>query len=240
MTSSRRSSGAMALGAVEEILAAQAELALLAAAAAHGTRLGRHARPRRRSSTRRASPTTRRARRRRWRCPRRTPRSAPDEARAALARAHRLRPLLDHGFPWLLGPRRPRGRTRAISPSDRPPPRAPCSPRPSGCSRCARDLGLLADEAQILRDRVAASGGRNVGDEPHGRGTAAAALSRHSPRRSPRSRDDCSSRATPSSPRRCPSTASSSLLAQRGGGPSRRGRLTRVQRGSAADLTRGG
>jgi LuxR family maltose regulon positive regulatory protein len=82
----------------------------------------------------------------------------PDEARAALARAHRLRPMLDHGLPWLtvivglelvrahlaLGEaaaaRTVLGETERV-----------LQLRP--------DLGSLVDDAQEVRERVAASSG---------------------------------------------------------------------------------
>ena len=81
---------------------AQAQLALLAAKAGPGPRQRSAPRRRRRSSTRQASATTRPARSCTWR--RRASRSTrrrQEDARAALARAHRLRPQLDHGIPWL-------------------------------------------------------------------------------------------------------------------------------------------
>ena len=93
---------ALLVGAVTTVFVAQAQLALLAArqgawGEAANAR-GRH----RRSSRRRASATTSTSV---LACVA-TARVAlhegrQEEARAALARAHRLRPLLDHGLPWL-------------------------------------------------------------------------------------------------------------------------------------------
>jgi LuxR family maltose regulon positive regulatory protein len=84
--------------------------------------------------------------------------SRPNDARAALARAHRLRPLLDHGFPWLtvqVGLELTRahlalgdaGAARTILTETE----AVLELRPR--------MGLLVDDAQELRKRVAATSG---------------------------------------------------------------------------------
>jgi LuxR family maltose regulon positive regulatory protein len=82
----------------------------------------------------------------------------PDDARAALARAHRLRPLLDDGFPWLtvqVGLELTRahlalgdaGAARTILAETE----AVLKRRPG--------MGLLVDDARELRKRVAATSG---------------------------------------------------------------------------------
>ena len=80
----------------------------------------------------------------------------PEDARAALALAHRLRPLLDHGIPWL---------TVQVGLELA---RAHLALADAGAARTVLaetervlelrpDLGSLVDEAQALRDRVAAT-----------------------------------------------------------------------------------
>ena len=80
----------------------------------------------------------------------------PQDARAALALAHRLRPLLDHGIPWL---------TVQVGLELA---RAHLALADAGAARTVLaetervlelrpDLGSLVDEAQALRDRVAAT-----------------------------------------------------------------------------------
>jgi LuxR family maltose regulon positive regulatory protein len=82
----------------------------------------------------------------------------PDDARAALARAHRLRPLLDHGLPWLtvgvglelvrahLALGEAAAARTVLTETDR-------------VIELRPDLGLLVADAQELRDRVAATEG---------------------------------------------------------------------------------
>jgi LuxR family maltose regulon positive regulatory protein len=82
----------------------------------------------------------------------------PEDARAALARAHRLRPLLDHGFPWLtvqVGLELTRAHLALgdasaartiLAETD-----AVLTLRPG--------MGLLVDDARELRERVAATSG---------------------------------------------------------------------------------
>ena len=82
----------------------------------------------------------------------------PEDARAALALAHRLRPLLDHGIPWL---------TVQVGLELA---RAHLALADAGAARTVLaetervlelrpHLGSLVDEAQALRDRVAATAG---------------------------------------------------------------------------------
>ena len=80
----------------------------------------------------------------------------PDDARAALARAHRLRPLLDHGLPWVtvaVGLELTRAHLAlgdataartVLGETDR-------------VLELRPDLGTLVDDAHELRERVAAS-----------------------------------------------------------------------------------
>jgi LuxR family transcriptional regulator, maltose regulon positive regulatory protein len=82
----------------------------------------------------------------------------PDDARAALARAHRLRPLLDYGLPWLtvqvglelvrahLALGEAAAARTVLAETDR-------------VIELRPDLGLLVADAQELRDRVAATDG---------------------------------------------------------------------------------
>jgi LuxR family maltose regulon positive regulatory protein len=82
----------------------------------------------------------------------------PDDARAALAHAHRLRPLLDHGFPWLtvqVGLELTRahlalgdvGAARTILAET------------DSVLELRPGMGLLVDDARELRERVAATSG---------------------------------------------------------------------------------
>jgi LuxR family maltose regulon positive regulatory protein len=82
----------------------------------------------------------------------------PDDARAALARAHRLRPLLDHGVPWL---------TVQVGLELT---RAHLALGDAGAARTILDeteavlelrpgMGLLVDDARELRKRVTATSG---------------------------------------------------------------------------------
>ena len=149
-----------------------------------------------------------------------------EDARAALARAHRLRPLLDHGLPWL---------TVQVGLELT---RAHLALADAGAART-----VLAETEQVLelrpRHGLAGRGcaraararrgdlraGRRLGDEPDRRGAAAASVPRH-PSHVPGDREPgCSSRATPSRPRRSRSTASSASrrAARRSSAPSRSG-----------------
>ena len=82
-----------------------------------------------------------------------------DDARAALTRAHRLRPLLDHGLPWLtieVGLELTRAHLALADPGAGPHGARRDRAR---CSSSARDMGSLVEEARELRDRVAATSG---------------------------------------------------------------------------------
>ena len=84
--------------------------------------------------------------------------SRPDDARAALARAHRLRPLLDHGAPWLtvqVGLELTRAHL-ALGDADAA---HTILGETEDVLRLRPGLGLLVDEAGELRKRVAASSG---------------------------------------------------------------------------------
>ena len=84
------------------MILAQAQLALLAANQGAWAEAGNGRGRRRRSSRRGASAATRRAHSHYVATARVALHEArPEDARAALTRAHRLRPLLDHGLPWL-------------------------------------------------------------------------------------------------------------------------------------------
>jgi LuxR family maltose regulon positive regulatory protein len=82
----------------------------------------------------------------------------PEDARAALARAHRLRPLLDHGLPWLtvqvgleltrahLGLAEPGAARTILTETER-------------VLEIRPQMGSLIEDARELRDRVAATSG---------------------------------------------------------------------------------
>ena len=85
----------------------------------------------------------------------------PEDARAALTRAHRLRPLLDHGLPWL---------TIQVGLELT---RAHLALAEAGAARTILTetervlelrphMGSLVEDARELRDRVAATSGRTV------------------------------------------------------------------------------
>ena len=192
-----------------------------------GARRGNARGRRRRSSTRRASATTRRARSRTWRRhASRCTRAGHEDARAALARAHRLRPLLDHGLPWL---------TIQVGLELT---RAHLALAEAGAARTVLTetervlelrphMGSLVEDARELRERVAATSGsgRRLGDEPDRAPSCGCFRTSPPISRSRRSRAGCSSRATPSRPRRSRSTASSASrrAARRSSAPSRSG-----------------
>ena len=150
----------LAVGAVQTVYVAQAQLSLLAAEAGSLGRGSANARGRRKpSSRRRASATTRGARIVYVATARVALHEARhDDARAALTRAHRLRPLLDHGLPWL---------TVEVGLELT---RAHLALGEAGAARTILtetervlelrpDLGFLVDEARELRERVAATSG---------------------------------------------------------------------------------
>ena len=106
----------------------------------------------------------------------------PEDARAAITRAHRLRPMLDHGTPVAHHPGRARahtrppharrGRRRTHDPDrNRAGARAP-SRHGLARRRCAR-----AARARRRDHRI----GRRLGDEPHSSRAAAAPIPRHPP-----------------------------------------------------------
>ncbi len=132
-----------------------------------------------------------------------------EDARTALTRAHRLRPQLDHAIPWV---------TIQVGLELT---RAHLALAESGAART-----ILAETERVLelrprhglprRGRAGAArargrdlrAGRRLGDEPDRCGAAAASLPGHPPH-VPGDRDaGCSSRATPSRPKRSRSTAS--------------------------------
>ena len=146
-----------ALGAVEEILAAEAELALLAAQQGAWDEARRHASAARSlvdstgladySASAAAHVASARVA---------LHDARPAEARAELARAHRLRPLLDHGLPWLtvhvgleltrthLALAEPAAARTVLAETER-------------VLELRPHMGVLADEARELHDRVAAT-----------------------------------------------------------------------------------
>ncbi len=103
----------------------------------------------------------------------------PQDVRTALARAHRLRPMLDHGIPWVtvqvgLEP------LASTSHSRKSPQPAQFLRRPSGCSSSARHGRPHRRDANASGARGCnVRAGRGVGDEPHGCGTAIASLPGH-------------------------------------------------------------
>jgi LuxR family maltose regulon positive regulatory protein len=81
-----------------------------------------------------------------------------DDARTALARAHRLRPLLDHGFPWLtvqVGLELTRAH---LALGDASAARTILG-ETEGVLKLRPGMGVLVDEARELRQRVAATSG---------------------------------------------------------------------------------
>jgi LuxR family transcriptional regulator, maltose regulon positive regulatory protein len=81
-----------------------------------------------------------------------------EDARAALTRAHRLRPLLDHGLPWLtveVGLELTRAHLTLAEPG---PARTILTETEEVLER-RPDLGFLVDDARELRERVAATSG---------------------------------------------------------------------------------
>ena len=149
-----------------------------------------------------------------------------EDARAALARAHRLRPLLDHGLPWL---------TVQVGLELT---RAHLALGEAGAARTVlteteRVLELRPRHGLARRGRAGAArprgghlrAGRRLGDEPDRCGAAAASLPRHASHVPGDREPGSSSRATPSRPKRSRSTASSvpPRAARRSSVPSRSG-----------------
>ena len=147
----------LALGAVEEIYLAQAQLALLAARQGAWAEAGQRARAAQAvvdeaglgdlSSSAIAHAASARVA---------LHEARPEDARAALTRAHRLRPQLDHGLPWL---------TVQVGLELA---RAHLALADAGAARTVLtetervlelrpQMGVLVDDARELRDRVAAS-----------------------------------------------------------------------------------
>ena len=158
-TSTRRSRRALAAGSAEEAYLAQAQLALLASKAGAWGEAGRRARAAQAvveegglgdySSSAIAHVATARIA---------LHEARQDDARAALARAHRLRPLLDHGIPWL---------TIEVGLELA---RAHLALAEAGVARTVLaetervlelrpDMGSLVEEARELHDQVAATSG---------------------------------------------------------------------------------
>jgi LuxR family transcriptional regulator, maltose regulon positive regulatory protein len=153
----------MAIGAVDVVFAAQAELALLAAKQGAWGEAGQRARAAQAlvdeaglgdySSSAIAHVATARVA---------LHEARPEDARAALTRAHRLRPLLDHGLPWL---------TVQVGLELT---RAHLALAEAGAARTILtetervlelrpNLGFLVEEARELHDRVAATSGSGGG-----------------------------------------------------------------------------
>jgi LuxR family transcriptional regulator, maltose regulon positive regulatory protein len=82
----------------------------------------------------------------------------PEDARAALARAHRLRPLLDHGIPWLtvqVGLELTRAHLALAEPGAA----RTVLTETEQILELRPHLGFLVEDARELRERVAASSG---------------------------------------------------------------------------------
>jgi LuxR family maltose regulon positive regulatory protein len=82
----------------------------------------------------------------------------PEDARAALTRAHRLRPLLDHGLPWLtvqVGLEL----TRAHLALAEPGPARTVLTETEHVLELRPNLGFLVEDAHELHERVAATSG---------------------------------------------------------------------------------
>jgi LuxR family transcriptional regulator, maltose regulon positive regulatory protein len=146
-------------GAVEEVYLAEAQLALIAAREGAWGDAGRHAREAQdlvdaeslgdSPSSALAHVVTARVALHEARL---------DDARAALARAHRLRPLLDHGIPWLtiqVGLELTRAHLTLAEPGAA---RAVLT-ETEHVVELRPHIGYLADEARELHDQVAATSG---------------------------------------------------------------------------------
>ena len=82
----------------------------------------------------------------------------PEDARAALAHAHRLRPLLDHGVPWLtvqVGLELTRAHLALAEPGAA----RTILTETDSVLELRPDLGFLVEDARELRERVAATSG---------------------------------------------------------------------------------
>ena len=181
-TTSRRPSARARRGAVDDVFVAQAQLALLAARQGAWDEAGQAARAAQAlveetglgdySTSALAHVATARVALHEGR---------QDDARAALARAHRLRPLLDHGLPWLtvqVGLELARAH---LALGEAAAARTVLAETESVLER-RPELGVLVEDARELRDASRRRGpGRRLGDEPHGCGAAAAPLPRHPP-----------------------------------------------------------
>jgi LuxR family transcriptional regulator, maltose regulon positive regulatory protein len=148
-----------AIGAVDVVFAAQAQLALLAANQGAWREAGRRARAAQAqvdeaglgdySSSALAHVATARVA---------LHEARPEDARAALTRAHRLRPLLDHGLPWLtvqVGLELVRAHLALAEPG----PARTVLTETEQVLELRPNLGLLAEDARELHERVAASSG---------------------------------------------------------------------------------
>jgi LuxR family maltose regulon positive regulatory protein len=148
-----------AIGAVDVVFAAQAQLALLAANQGAWREAGQRARAAQArveeaglgdySSSAIAHVATARVA---------LHEARPDDARAALIRAHRLRPLLDHGVPWLtvqVGLELVRAHLALAEPG----PARTVLTETEQILELRPNLGLLAEDARELHERVAASSG---------------------------------------------------------------------------------
>ena len=82
-----------------------------------------------------------------------------EEAREGLGRVHRLRPLLDYGFPWTDHPGRDRAHTRPSRARRSQPPPARFSSETERVLGLRPDMGVLVEDAQELGERVAATSG---------------------------------------------------------------------------------
>jgi len=150
---------AVAWGPVEEVFIAQAKLALLAARRGSWGEAGERARAAqayveehglgRYATSAIAHVATARVAQHE---------SSPEQARAALARVHRLRPLLDHGMPWLtveVGLEL----TRVHLALGEPGPARTILTETERVLALRPDLGSLVDEARELRERADATTG---------------------------------------------------------------------------------
>jgi LuxR family maltose regulon positive regulatory protein len=149
----------LAVGAAEDVFVAQAQLALLAANQGAWGEAGQRARSAQAlveerglgdySTSALAHVATARVA---------LHEARPEEARAALARAHRLRPLLDHGIPWLtiqVGLELTRAHLALADPGAA----RTILTETEQVLELRPDLGLLVEDARELHERVAATSG---------------------------------------------------------------------------------
>ena len=102
------------------------------------------------------------------------------DARAALTRAHRLRPMLDHAIPWVtveVGLELTRAHLALAEPGAA----RTILTETERVLELRPNMGSLVEDAHELRDRVAATSGSDggLGDEPDRRGAPAASVPRH-------------------------------------------------------------